>query len=163
MNFWMLFDNCERKFFPPNSIVSQLLSVRNYCQNSHVVEELRWTSRTHGKKSKFLQIKLTKWRTYSKVSNVYDNTILTLNAMTHCGVIQTFCMTQDIDLHWTLMVVVMNCRVPYNFLSNCVGLPRGTPLLKFRLVWVWNPVFHVKGQTWTVEMPKREEVHNTFH
>jgi hypothetical protein len=56
-------------------------------------------------------------------------------------VIQIFYMIQDTDLLWTLVVVVMKFGVPYkshNFLTNCAnfGLPRGTPIHRFGLVWV---------------------------
>jgi hypothetical protein len=80
-------------------------------------------------------------------------------------------MIQDIDLHRKLVVAVMNFSLPYkahNFLSKwiTVGLPRGNPLHNFRLVWVWNLVCHVEGQTyrmWKKFVPKVEEIENTFH
>ena len=67
-----------------------------------------------------------------------------------------FFVTQDINLHWTLVDVVMNIRVPHkthNFLTNwdTVGFLRNSPLQKFRLVWVWNLVCHIQGQSQTVE------------
>jgi len=48
---------------------------------------------------------------------------------------------QNIELHWTLVVVVMNIMLPnktHKFLTdgNNVGFPRTTPLHNFRFVWV---------------------------